>query len=80
MRQSWQGSATNKLILVKDMHVQYPMSESKRMRIISKAEKAIARRMTIKKRKGPELELACRWCAIWMAATGITQFERGENK
>lgn len=62
------------------MYVQYPMSASKRERIIRKSEKAIARRMKIKKRKGPELERACAWCAIWMSAIGVRQFERDTSK
>lgn len=61
------------------MRTQWPMSESKRKRIFIKVEKAIERRMKIKKREGPELEIACAWCAIWMCATGIRQFEKTDK-
>lgn len=61
------------------MHIQWPMSERKRQRIFMKVEKAMERRMKIKKRKGPELEIACAWWAIWMHATGIRQFEKSES-
>ena len=61
------------------MHVQYPLSDAKYARIQAKAWKAGERRAKIKKRKGPELEIACAWCAIWMHATGIRQFEKSES-
>lgn len=61
------------------MHIQWPLSESKRQRILMKAKKAMERRMKIKKRKGPELEMACAWFAIWMHAAGIRQFEKSDK-
>lgn len=57
------------------MHVKYPLSETKHARILAKSEKAVRRRMKIRKRKGNEVETAAAWCAIWMCALGIRQFE-----
>lgn len=57
------------------MHVQYPLSSAKYARILAKAGKAAERRAKIKKRKGPEVDVACRWWAIWMVALGVRQFE-----
>lgn len=48
------------------MHVQYPLSDAKYARIQAKAWKAGERRAKIKKRKGPEVERASAWCAIWL--------------
>jgi hypothetical protein len=57
------------------MHVQYPLTEAKYNRIRAKLEKASERRMKIKKRKGPEVEAASCWCAIWIMALGIRPFQ-----
>ncbi len=62
------------------MHVQYPLSDAKYARILAKAGKAGERRAKIKKRKGPEVERASAWCAIWLIALGIRQFEEREPK
>lgn len=53
------------------MIIQYPLSESKRARIMEKSKQAMARRMLIKKRTGPEVEQANRWWALWMSALGV---------
>jgi len=57
------------------MHVKYPLSEAKRARILTKSEKAVARRMKIRKRSGPDVERAAHWCALWMMALGVRQFD-----
>ena len=56
------------------MHVQYPLTEEKRARILAKLDKASKRRLKIKKRTGPEVEAASFWCAIWILALGIRPF------
>jgi len=56
------------------MHVQYPLSDAKYARILAKLGKATERRTKIKKRKGPEVERASAWCAIWLIALGIRPF------
>lgn len=57
------------------MIIQYPLSESKRARIMEKSKQAMARRMLIKKRTGPEVEQANRWWALWMSALGVRKIE-----
>lgn len=61
------------------MHVRYPLSDSKRTRILAKSERAMHRRMGIPKRKGPEVETASRWWAVWMFALGISQAENHQS-
>ena len=57
------------------MIIKYPLSESKRARIMEKSKQAMARRMLIKKRTGPEVEQANRWWALWMSALGVRKIE-----
>ncbi|HDR9165950.1 hypothetical protein QZM42_34115 [Burkholderia vietnamiensis] len=59
------------------MRVQYPLSEAKHARILAKAEKAVQRRMKIRKRSGMDVERAARWWALWMTALGVRQFPKG---
>lgn len=54
-----------------EMIVQYPLSESKRARILEKSKKAMERRKRIKKRTGLEVDQANRWWALWMSSLGI---------
>lgn len=54
------------------MRVQYPLSDAKRVRILAKAERAMARRMAAKKKT--DKERTSRWWAIWVTALGIRQF------
>lgn len=61
------------------MHVQYPLTEAKRARILARAWKAMERRVKIKKRTGLELERACAWCAVWMMALGVRKFEQQQE-
>lgn len=56
------------------MHPQLPLTSARRERILSKLQKASARRMKIKKRTGQELESASAWCGLWMHALGIQRF------
>jgi hypothetical protein len=42
---------------------------------MEKSKQAMARRMLIKKRTGPEVEQANRWWALWMSALGVRKIE-----
>jgi hypothetical protein len=57
------------------MHVQYPLSEAKRARILKKSELAAQHRMKIRKRSGSEVERAAHWSALWLMALGVRKFE-----